>query len=42
VGWLERQHQWPGLKAVGKEVRVRETPEKTSTETAYYLLSTAF
>ena len=29
----------PGLKAVGKVVRVRETAEKTTTETAYYLLS---
>jgi predicted transposase YbfD/YdcC len=39
VGWLQKQHQWPGLKAIGKVVRVRETPDKTSTETAYYLLS---
>ena len=30
-----------GLAAVGKVVRVRETAEKTTTETAYYLLSTA-
>ena len=42
VEWLQKQHQWPGLKAVGKVVRVRETAEKTSTETAYYLLSKAF
>jgi predicted transposase YbfD/YdcC len=41
VEWLAKQHQWPGLKAVGKVTRVRETPEKTSTETAYYLLSAA-
>ena len=40
VKWLQQQHQWPGLKAVGKVVRVRETAEKTTTETAYYLLST--
>ena len=39
IGWLQRQHQWPGLKAVGKVVRVRETGDKTTTETAYYLLS---
>ena len=39
IGWLEKQHQWPGLKAIGKVVRVRETKEKTTTETAYYLLS---
>jgi len=38
IDWLEKQHQWPGLKAIGKVVRVRETADKT-TETAYYLLS---
>lgn len=42
VQWLQKQHQWPGLKAVGKVVRVREMPEKTTTETAYYLLSKVF
>ena len=41
IDWLEKQHQWPGLKAIGKVVRVRETAEKTTTETAYYLLSRA-
>jgi predicted transposase YbfD/YdcC len=41
IGWLQKQHQWPGLAAVGKVVRVRQTPEKTTTETAYYLLSKA-
>ncbi len=39
IGWLQKEHQWPGLQAIGKVVRVRETAEKTSTETAYYLLS---
>jgi predicted transposase YbfD/YdcC len=39
IDWLQKQHQWPGLKAIGKVVRRRETAEKTSTETAYYLLS---
>ena len=39
IGWLQQQHQWPGLKAIGKVVRVRETAAKTTTETAYYLLS---
>jgi predicted transposase YbfD/YdcC len=39
IGWLQKQHQWPGLKAIGKVVRVRETAEKSTTETAYYLLS---
>ena len=39
IDWLQNDHQWPGLAAIGKAVRVRETPDKTSTETAYYLLS---
>ena len=34
-------HGWPGLAAIGKVIRVRQTAEKTSNETAYYLLSTA-
>jgi predicted transposase YbfD/YdcC len=40
VEWLQQQHQWPALAAVGKVVRVRQTTEQTTTETAYYLLST--
>ena len=39
IGWLQKQNQWPGLKAIGKVVRMRETADKTTTETAYYLLS---
>jgi predicted transposase YbfD/YdcC len=39
IGWLQKQHQWPGLKAIGKVERVRETANRTTTETAYYLLS---
>jgi predicted transposase YbfD/YdcC len=42
IGWLQEDHQWPGLAAVGKITRSRETAAKTTTETAYYLLSTAF
>ena len=41
IGWLQEDHHWPGLAAIGKVVRVRETPAKTTTETAYYLISTA-
>jgi len=41
IGWLQKQHNWPGLTAIGRVVRARETAAKTSTETAYYLLSTA-
>jgi predicted transposase YbfD/YdcC len=40
VSWLQQNHQWPGLAAVGKVIRVRETADTTTTETAYYLLST--
>ena len=39
IAWLQNDHQWPGLAAIGKVDRVRETPGKTTTETAYYLLS---
>jgi predicted transposase YbfD/YdcC len=41
IGWLQQDHQWPGLAAIGKVTRIRETAAKTTTETAYYLLSTA-
>jgi len=41
IGWLQEEHKWPGLAAIGKVVRIRETAAKTTTETAYYLLSTA-
>lgn len=40
IGWLA-DHQWPGLVAIGKVSRIREEPDKTTQETAYYLLSTA-
>jgi predicted transposase YbfD/YdcC len=39
IGWLQENHNWPGLAAIGKAVRIREVATKTSTETAYYLLS---
>lgn len=45
VDWLQERHDWPGLAAFGKIVRTREMKTATgaattSTETAYYLLST--
>ena len=40
IGWLD-DHRWPGLAAIGKVVRTRETAAKTTTQTAYYLLSAA-
>ena len=39
IGWLQESHHWPGLAAVGKVTRIRKTAAKTTTETAYYLLS---
>jgi predicted transposase YbfD/YdcC len=41
IGWLQEDHHRPGLAAIGKVVRFRETPGKTTTETAYDLISTA-
>lgn len=40
IGWLQEQHDWPGLAAIGKVRRIRETAIGTTAETAYYLLST--
>src|SRR4051794_30530731 len=40
IGWLQEVHDWPGLAAIGKVIRTRETGAKVTTETAYYLLST--
>jgi len=39
IAWLQDTHWWPGLKAIGRIERVRETAAKTTTEKAYYLLS---
>ncbi len=39
IDWLQEHHQWPGLKAVAKVTRIRESADKSSNETAYYLLS---
>jgi predicted transposase YbfD/YdcC len=41
IDWLRETHRWPGLAAIGKVTRTRETPAKTTSETAYYLLSAA-
>ena len=40
VEWLQNIHRWPGLKAIGRVERRRETAAKATTELAYYLLST--
>ena len=41
IAWLQETHQWPGLAAIGKVERSRETAGKTTRESAYYLLSAA-
>jgi predicted transposase YbfD/YdcC len=44
IDQLQQQHRWPGLAAVGRVLRTRQTTtgamRRTTTETAYYLLST--
>jgi predicted transposase YbfD/YdcC len=41
---LQLHHHWPGLQALGRVIRIRQTGSKTastkSTETGYYLMST--
>ena len=39
INWLEKNHRWPMLAAVGRVVRVRQAAGKTTSETAFYLLS---
>jgi predicted transposase YbfD/YdcC len=39
IDWLQQTHRWPGLAAIGRVNRSRETAGKTTNETAYYLLS---
>lgn len=41
IAWLQDDHHWPGLAAIGKVMRMRESAGRTTQETAYYLLSTA-
>jgi len=41
IAWLQEQHHWPGLAAIGKITRTRDMSQQASTETAYYLLSTS-
>ena len=42
VDWLQEQHDWPGLQAVGKVTATRRKDGETSAETRYYLLSQAW
>ena len=40
IDWLQKDHQWPNLAAIGKVARTRAFKTKTSIETVLYLLST--
>lgn len=42
IAWLQEHQAWPGLKAIGKVTALRETKDKTSQETRYFLMSQAF
>jgi predicted transposase YbfD/YdcC len=37
--WLRDRHDWPGLKSVVMVESIRETGEKTETETRFYITS---
>jgi hypothetical protein len=37
IAWLIKDRQWPGLAAVAKIERIRETAGKTTFESAYHL-----
>jgi predicted transposase YbfD/YdcC len=39
IAWLQNQHKWPGLTAIGMVTRIRELTDRCTRETAYYLLS---
>jgi predicted transposase YbfD/YdcC len=42
IAWLQENHHWPGLKAIGKITARREINGKTTVDTRCYLLSQAF
>src|SRR5208282_5579193 len=41
IGWLQDNHQWPGLKSVVMVESKRETDGKLETETRFYITSLA-
>ena len=41
IGWLQKRHDWPGLKAVVMVESARETGDKIERETRFYLTSLA-
>ena len=41
IGWLQDNHQWPGLKSVVMVESQRETDGKVETETRFYITSLA-
>ncbi len=36
MAWLQEDHDWPGLAAIGKTEAMRESPERTTVETHNY------
>lgn len=41
IGWLQKQHQWPGLKAIGKLERRQGNGGDNHHRDGFYLLSSA-
>ena len=39
MAWLQEDHDWPGLAAIGKTEAMRESPERTTVETHNYIMS---
>ena len=41
IGWLQEDHRWPGQRPSARWSAFAKPQQKTTTETAYYLLSGA-
>jgi hypothetical protein len=42
IAWLQEDHAWPGLQAIGRVSASREMKDETRQETRYFLMSQAF
>jgi predicted transposase YbfD/YdcC len=42
IAWLQEDHAWPGLQAIGKVSASRAMTDQTRQETRYFLMSQAF
>ena len=42
ITWLQEDHAWPGLQAIGKVSASRAMTDQTRQETRYFLMSQAF